>query len=45
MQKAMRACAEIDLDALQHNVESIRRAVGNDTKIMGVIKTDRKSVV
>ena len=40
MQKAMRACAEIDLDALQHNVESIRRAVGNDTKIMGVIKTN-----
>lgn len=40
MQKSMRACAEIDLDALQYNVGSIRKAVGNDTKIMGVIKTN-----
>ncbi|MGV8906594.1 MAG: alanine racemase [Acetobacterium sp.] len=32
--------AEIDLDALAHNYEEIRRIVGPDVKIIGVVKAD-----
>jgi|LGOV01.1.fsa_nt_gb alanine racemase len=32
--------AEINLDALEHNYQEIRRIVGNDTKILGVVKAD-----
>lgn len=35
-----RAWAEIDLDALLFNIESIREKIGKDTKIIAVIKTD-----
>lgn len=35
-----RAWAEIDLDALLFNIESIRKKIGRDTKIIAVIKTD-----
>lgn len=35
-----RAWAEIDLDALRYNMESIRKAIDRETKIMAVIKTD-----
>lgn len=32
--------AEIDLDALRHNVRAIRRRVGNQTQIMGIVKAN-----
>lgn len=35
-----RAWAEIDLDALQYNIESIRKIIHQETKIIAVIKTD-----
>lgn len=35
-----RAWAEIDLDALQYNIESIRKNIDKKTKIIAVIKTD-----
>ncbi len=35
-----RAWAEIDLDALQFNMESIKERIGQGTKIIAVIKTD-----
>lgn len=35
-----RAWAEIDLDALQYNIENIRKNVDKKTKIIAVIKTD-----
>lgn len=35
-----RAWAEIDLDALLFNIESIREKIGKNTKIIAVIKTD-----
>jgi alanine racemase len=35
-----RAWAEIDLDALKFNIESIKKNIKHDTKIIAVIKTD-----
>jgi len=35
-----RTWAEIDLDALTHNFEVIRRQVGPDVKLLGVVKAD-----
>lgn len=35
-----RAWAEIDLDALQFNIESIKKSINSKTKIIAVIKTD-----
>lgn len=35
-----RAWAEIDLDALLFNIESIRMKIGKGTKMIAVIKTD-----
>ena len=35
-----RAWAEIDLDALQFNIESIKNSINKKTKIIAVIKTD-----
>ena len=35
-----RTWAEVDLDALAHNYELIRRHVGENTKLLGVIKAD-----
>lgn len=35
-----RAWAEIDLDALQYNIDSIRKNIDQRTKIIAVIKTD-----
>ncbi|MCR4672434.1 MAG: alanine racemase [Lachnospiraceae bacterium] len=40
MDSKFRACAEIDLDALGHNIDAIRSRVGEDTRIMAVIKTN-----
>lgn len=35
-----RAWAEIDLNAIENNIREIRRHVGEDIKIMGVVKAD-----
>ena len=35
-----RTWAEVDLDALAHNYELIRRHVGGNTKLLGIIKAD-----
>ena len=35
-----RACARIDLDAFRHNVEEIKKKTGENTGLMGVIKTN-----
>ena len=40
MTQYMRVYAQIDLDAIRHNIKEVRRKVGNDTKIMLVIKAD-----
>ncbi len=36
----MRVYAEIDLDAIRRNAQNVRRAVGDNTKIMAVVKAD-----
>lgn len=40
MKNAYRACAEINLDALEHNIREIKSVIGNETKLMCVIKTN-----
>ena len=35
-----RAWAEIDLDAIEQNINEIKRLIKDDTQIIGVIKTD-----
>ncbi len=40
MKTYSRVYAEINLDAILHNMEQMRRLLKEDTKIMGVIKTD-----
>ena len=40
MKNAYRACAEIDLDALEYNITKIREKIGADTKLMCVIKAN-----
>lgn len=40
MKTYSRAYAEINLDAILHNMEQMRKLLKEDTKIMGVIKTD-----
>lgn len=40
MNHYMRVYAEINLDAIKHNIAEIRKKVGNTTKIMLVIKAD-----
>lgn len=35
-----RVCAQIDLDAFEHNVEEIKRTMGEGSRLMGVIKTN-----
>ncbi|MGM9661527.1 MAG: alanine racemase [Oscillospiraceae bacterium] len=39
-QKLMRTWAEINLDNLTHNMEVIRRQVGPEAKLLGVVKAD-----
>lgn len=36
----MRVCAEINLDAAAYNFRSMKKNLGEDTKIMAVVKTD-----
>ncbi len=31
---------EIDLDAIEHNLKAVKRKVGNDTKILAIVKAD-----
>lgn len=40
MKNTYRACAEINLDALKHNIQEIQAVLG-DTKLMCVIKNKR----
>ena len=40
MKNAYRACADINLDALEHNIKEIKSVIGNETKLMCVIKTN-----
>lgn len=35
-----RTWAEIDLDAIRHNYEALRRRIGEDVKFLGVVKAD-----
>jgi alanine racemase len=39
-EQLVRTWAEIDLDALRHNVRAVRRLVGADTKILATVKAD-----
>ena len=40
MKKHSRVCAYIDLDAILFNIESMRKKISENTKIMAVVKTD-----
>ena len=40
MEKYLRAYAEVDLEAIGHNIAGVRKIVGNDVKICAVIKAD-----
>lgn len=40
MKTYSRVYAQIDLDAILHNMEQMQKRISSDTKIMGVIKTD-----
>lgn len=40
MRAEKRAWAEISLDAIEHNIQAIRRHVGEQTRILGVVKAD-----
>lgn len=40
MENIWRTWAEIDLDALQHNVEEIRKQIKKSTRVLAVIKAD-----
>lgn len=40
MKAYSRVYAQIDLDAILHNMEQMKKQINSDTKIMGVIKTD-----
>jgi alanine racemase len=31
---------EIDLDAIEHNLKAVKKKVGNDTKILAIVKAD-----
>lgn len=40
MKQENRAWAEINLDAIEHNIKAIRRYVNADTQILGIVKAD-----
>ncbi|MEE1314014.1 MAG: alanine racemase [Lachnospiraceae bacterium] len=40
MKNYLRAYAEINLDAINHNIREVKRSVGEDVKVMAVIKAD-----
>ena len=40
MENYLRVYAKVDLDAIYQNIENIRHKIGNDVKLLGVIKAD-----
>ena len=40
MNKYLRVYAKVDLDAIYQNIKNIRKKIGNDVKLLGVIKAD-----
>ena len=40
MKKYSRVCARIDLDAVEYNLDMMRQNIKEETKMIGVIKTD-----
>ena len=40
MKKYSRICARVDLDAIEYNIEMMRKNIKEDTKMMAVLKTD-----
>ena len=40
MKKYSRICARVDLDAIEYNMEMMRKNIKEDTKMMAVLKTD-----
>ena len=40
MKKYSRVCAYIDLDAIAYNMEQMKKRIGEDGKLIAVIKTD-----
>ena len=40
MKKYTRVCARIDLDAIEFNVESMKKNISDSTKMLVVIKAD-----
>lgn len=40
MKEYRRICADIDLDALTHNLDEIHRCIRKETKIIAVVKAD-----
>lgn len=40
MKKYSRICARVDLDAIEYNIEMMRKSIEEDTKMMAVLKTD-----
>ena len=40
MKKYSRICARVDLDAVEYNIEMMRKNIKEDTKMMAVLKTD-----
>ena len=40
MKKYSRVCARIDLDAVEYNLDMMKQNIKEETKMIGVIKTD-----
>ena len=40
MKQYNRVCAEIDLDAVAYNMEQMKKRIGDNARLIGVIKTD-----
>ena len=40
MKKYTRICARVDLDAIEYNIEMMRKNINESTKMMAVLKTD-----
>lgn len=40
MEEYFRVRAEVDLEAILHNIKEVQRVIGTDTKVMAVIKAD-----
>ena len=40
MKRYSRVCAKIDLDAIAYNMEQMKNRIGEDARLIAVIKTD-----